>query len=63
MYAYGGATLWVGTFVFIGYHFGERWPQILGLVERNLKQASVVAGVLLLAYLLFRYLGKRQGSV
>jgi len=60
MYAYCGATLWVSTFIFIGYHFGERWPQILGLVEHNLKLASVVAGALVLAYLLFRYFRQRK---
>jgi membrane protein DedA with SNARE-associated domain len=60
MYAYSGATLWVSIFIFIGYHFGERWPQILGLVEHNLKLASVVAGALVLAYLLFRYFGQRR---
>jgi membrane protein DedA with SNARE-associated domain len=60
MYAYSGATLWVSIFIFIGYHFGERWPQILGLVEHNLKLASVVAGALVLAYLLFRYFRQRR---
>jgi membrane protein DedA with SNARE-associated domain len=60
MYAYGGAALWVSTFIFIGYHFGERWPQMLSLVEHNLKLASVVAGALVLAYLLFRYFRQRK---
>jgi membrane protein DedA with SNARE-associated domain len=60
MYAYCGATLWVSTFIFIGYHFGERWPQILGLVEHNLKLASVVAGALVLGYLLFRYFRQKK---
>jgi membrane protein DedA with SNARE-associated domain len=60
MYAYGGATLWVSTFIFIGYHFGERWPQILGLVEHNLKLASMVVGAVVLAYLLFRYFRQRK---
>ena len=55
LFAYAGATLWVSTFVFIGYHFGERWPQILGLVEQNLKLISVVLGAIVLAYLLFRF--------
>jgi membrane protein DedA with SNARE-associated domain len=60
MYAYCGATLWVSTFIFIGYHFGERWPQMLSLVEHNLKLASIVAGVIVLGYLLFRYFRQRK---
>jgi membrane protein DedA with SNARE-associated domain len=60
MYAYTGATLWVSTFVFIGYHFGERWRQILSLVERNLKLVSVVLGALILAYLLVRYFSRKR---
>ena len=60
LYAYSGAVLWVSTFVFIGYHFGEHFKQILALVERNLKMASLVLGVLILAYLLFRFLKRRK---
>jgi membrane protein DedA with SNARE-associated domain len=60
MYAYGGATLWVSTFIFIGYHFGQRWPLILSMVEHNLKLASVVVGAIVLAYLLFRYFRRRK---
>jgi membrane protein DedA with SNARE-associated domain len=60
MFAYGGAAIWVSTFLFIGYHFGPRWPQILSLVEHHLKLASVVIGAILVGYLLFRYF--RQGK-
>jgi membrane protein DedA with SNARE-associated domain len=59
LFAYSGAVLWVSTFVFIGYHFGEHFKQILTLVEQNLKLGSVVLGGLILAYLLFRF-WKRQ---
>ncbi|MBZ5610744.1 MAG: DedA family protein [Acidobacteriia bacterium] len=62
MYAYSGATIWVSTFLFIGYHFGERWPQILALVERHLKLASFVAGIAILAYLLVRYIIRKRRS-
>jgi membrane protein DedA with SNARE-associated domain len=55
MYAYGGATIWVGTFLFIGYHFGKQWPQIFALVEHHLKLAASVVGVLLVLYTLYRY--------
>ena len=41
LFAYSGATLWVSTFVFLGYHFG---PQ------------SIAAGVIVIAYFLARFL-------
>jgi membrane protein DedA with SNARE-associated domain len=60
LYAYCGALMWVSTFLFIGYHFGEDFKHILQLVEQNLKLASLVLGVLILAYLLFRFAKRRK---
>jgi membrane protein DedA with SNARE-associated domain len=60
LFAYSGAILWVCTFVFIGYHFGENWPQIFEQVEKHLTLASVVAGAVALAYLLFRYFRQKK---
>jgi membrane protein DedA with SNARE-associated domain len=60
MYAYSGATLWVSTFIFIGYHFGQRWPLILSIVEHNLKLASVVVGTIVFGYVLYRYFRRRK---
>ncbi len=60
LYAYSGAAVWVSTFLFIGYHFGERWPQMLELVESHLKLASFAAGVAILIYLLFRYVLRKR---
>jgi membrane protein DedA with SNARE-associated domain len=59
-FAYAGALLWVSTFLFLGYHFGPRWEQILGVVEHNLKNASIVAGVLIVAYGVMLYLLSRK---
>ena len=59
-YAYCGAALWVSTFVFIGYHFGEHFKQILGLVEHHLKLASIVLGVLIAVYVIFRLVTRRK---
>jgi membrane protein DedA with SNARE-associated domain len=56
LFAYSGALLWVGTFVFIGYHFGPQWTVILEAVERNVKLASIVVGAVVIAYLVFRLL-------
>ena len=59
LFAYTGAAIWVSIFLFIGYHFGKRWLQILELVERHLTIASVVLGGIVLGYVLFRYLRAR----
>jgi membrane protein DedA with SNARE-associated domain len=59
-FAYAGALLWVSTFLFLGYHFGARWEEILRLVDHNLKEASVVAGALILAYAIYLYLRRRR---
>jgi membrane protein DedA with SNARE-associated domain len=59
-FAYSGALLWVSTFLFIGYHFGSRWEEILGVIEHNLKEASVVAGVLIIAYAVYVFARRRR---
>lgn len=50
MFAYTGAVLWVSTFLFIGYHFGPQWEDILRVIERNLREASIAAAVLIAIY-------------
>ena len=62
LYAYSGAAVWVSIFIFIGYHFGEHFKQILALVEANLTLASIVLALLILTYLLFRFLDRRTGK-
>jgi len=59
-FAYTGAVLWVGTFLFIGYHFGQNWEQILGAVEHNLKEASIVVGALIILYVVIVYVLRNQ---
>jgi membrane protein DedA with SNARE-associated domain len=59
-FAYSGAIVWVSTFLFLGYHFGARWKEILALVERNLTVASVAGGVVLAAYLGLRFYRARR---
>jgi membrane protein DedA with SNARE-associated domain len=60
VFAYSGALIWVSLFLFLGFHFGEQWEQILHTVEHNLKYASIVAGALIVAYLLWIFL-RRKG--
>lgn len=56
LFAYTGATIWISIFIFIGYHFGKNFRAILDAVEHHLQTASIIVGILILAYLLFRYL-------
>jgi membrane protein DedA with SNARE-associated domain len=63
LYAYGGAVVWVGTFVFIGYHFGKNFETILAAVEHHLTDASLILGVVIVAYLLYRYFRRKRASV
>ena len=62
LYAYGGAAIWVSIFIFIGYHFGKNFRAILDTVEEHLKIASIILGILILAYLVFRYLRRKPGT-
>jgi len=61
LFAYSGAVMWVSTFVFIGFHFGKNFKEILGAVEHHLKLASVALAALAVAYLLYRYFNKKRG--
>jgi membrane protein DedA with SNARE-associated domain len=60
LFAYSGALAWVSTFLFIGSHFGNRWEEILRLVDRNLKVLSIAAACVIIAYVVFRYLSRRR---
>jgi membrane protein DedA with SNARE-associated domain len=59
-YAYPGALVWVGTFVFIGYHFGESWRSVLALVEANLRTATAIGLALLICYVAIAYFRRRR---
>ena len=60
LFAYSGAAIWVGVFVFLGYHFGPQWTTILAEVEHHLEVAFMVGAVLLAAYLVFWWAQKRK---
>lgn len=59
-FAYGGALLWVSTFLFLGYHFGDQWEDILAVVESHLKYASIAAAGLVLAYIAYWMLRRKR---
>ena len=60
LFAYSGAVVFVSTFLFLGYHFGKRWEEILSLVEHHLKLWSIVGGVVIVLYVLGHYLYLRR---
>src|SRR3954452_3950728 len=59
LFAYGGAALWAGTFIGLGYLLGERWKS----VQENIHQyflAFTIAGVALaLGYFAWRKWGRK----
>jgi membrane protein DedA with SNARE-associated domain len=62
LFAYSGGCLWVATFLGLGYFLGERWQ----VVERNLEHyftfVTVGLVILVVAYLVWRWLRRRQAS-
>ena len=60
IFAYAGAVLWVSTFLFVGYHFGAQWEDILRVIERHLQQASIAAGALIAGYGVYWYARRKR---
>jgi len=59
VFAYTGACLWVGTFISVGYFFGEKWNWVLAQVESHLDVSIWIALGLLAIYLFVRYRFKK----
>ena len=59
-YAYSGATLWVSTFIFLGYFLGERWEAVEQDVHRYMLWVGGVLAAAVIAYLVWR--GARRKS-
>ncbi len=59
-FAYGGALLWVCTFLSLGYFFGDRWEEAERAIHRHMVTATLVAVAALAVYLLVRWLRKRK---
>lgn len=62
LFAYSGAVLWVSTFLFVGYHFGAQWQDILHVIDHNLKLASSLAGAVIAVYLVYLYVQRRRST-
>ncbi len=60
LFAYGGAAVWVTTFLTIGYYVGEKWEVMAEQVHHNLTLISVVVLSLAAAFLLYRWWRNRS---
>ena len=60
LFAYLGGFLWSSAFVSLGYFLGDRWQTVSAQIHRHLLIASMVVGVLLLMYFLWRKLREKR---
>ena len=59
LFAYLGALLWATTFVSLGYFLGDRWQSVSGEIHHHMVTASLVAGALIVIYLVWRKLRRK----
>jgi membrane protein DedA with SNARE-associated domain len=60
IFAYLGAVLWVGTFLSLGYFLGDRWQAVERNIHRHLMEMGIALGVILVGYLVWRSLLRRN---
>lgn len=60
VYAWSGGTVWVATFLLLGYTLGEKWETIGELVHRDMGYASLALLAGVAVFLLVRYLLRRR---
>jgi membrane protein DedA with SNARE-associated domain len=51
IFAYLGASLWVGTFLSLGYFLGDRWQTVQQNLDQDLKWLAIGLAVLVVGYL------------
>jgi len=61
LFAYSGACLWVSTFMFLGYWFGDDWERMFEMIHHNLVLATVVLAALVVIWLVVRWM-RRKGA-
>ena len=57
VFAYSGALLWTGTYIFLGYFVGEQWATISGEIHN---QMVIVGGVLIVLSILYYLVWQRR---
>lgn len=60
LFAYSGACLWVTSFLFLGYWFGEDWERMFAVIHRNLVVVTIAAAALVGCWFLVRWLRARS---
>ena len=60
LFAYGGAAVWVTTFLTIGYFVGEKWEVMAEQLHHNLMWISVVVLGVVGGYLVYRWWSGRR---
>lgn len=54
IFAYLGASLWVGTFLSLGYFLGDRWHTVQQNLDQDLMWLAIGLAVLVVGYLWWR---------
>lgn len=62
LFAYAGAILWVSTFISLGYFLGDRWEAVEKDIHHHILVVTIVAAILLAAYLAWRKWGRARGK-
>jgi membrane protein DedA with SNARE-associated domain len=55
IFAYSGALVWTATFIGLGFFFGEQWSQVFEHVHRHIMIVALIALLLILPYLTWRF--------
>jgi membrane protein DedA with SNARE-associated domain len=62
LFAYGGAALWAGSFIGLGYLLGERWKDVQKHLDHYMVAAVVFCVILAIGYLVWRKRARAQGK-
>ena len=55
VFAYSGALIWAGTFISLGFFFGDHWSQVLNQVDRHIVKVTWTVVILAALYLIWRF--------
>jgi membrane protein DedA with SNARE-associated domain len=60
LHAYGGAIIWVSTFIGLGYFLGDRWKAVEANIHYYLVWVAIACAVAVIAYLVWRKWFRRR---